>query len=56
MNEIDPDIVKVMLRAGFIPDVATEEDIMLADNALAKANGDIGLAAQYYRVMKEARP
>lgn len=53
MSKLDPEIIKVLLAAGIIPEVATDQDVIRADTFLMRANGNVRLAASYLRVAKE---
>lgn len=43
------DLDKVLLMAGHLPDLATPDDYLIADNMLHRANGNHYLASEYFR-------
>jgi hypothetical protein len=49
---IDPDIIKILIAAGVVPEAATQRDIAVADTMLARANGNVRVATQMFRTMK----
>lgn len=55
MSKLDPEIIKVLIAAGLPPEVATDHDVILADNMLKQAHGDIRLAAKYLRAARREK-
>ena len=46
---LDPDIIRVLMSAGVLPELATDHQVALADTMLARADNNIKLAAIYMR-------
>ena len=54
---VDHDIIAVLVQAGVPIEIATEDDLLIADYMLLRANGSIPLAVAYFRAAKRpARP
>jgi hypothetical protein len=56
MSTVDPDLIKILLAAGILPEIATDRELALADTLLARNAGSVSAASTaMQREMKRQR-